>query len=142
MSKKKSWMIKVILVLAIAGIMALNLFIFPKVMVAAGNDDEGEVVEIVQDESKSTKEEVGDDFSQDQAEDTKEEKEISNGGNTLDPDIYSAKIKGAEVKASQKEDGVIWVMVDPDTAKKLSRKDKNPDTNLGILVVKPEKSSK
>jgi hypothetical protein len=41
MSKKKSWMIRGIPVLALAGIITLNLLIFPKVLATAGNADEG-----------------------------------------------------------------------------------------------------
>lgn len=141
MSKKKSWMFKGIPFLALAGVITLNLLIFPKVLVAAGNTDEGEVVEIVQDESEGANEEVKDDISQNQAEDVKEEeREISADVSILDPDMYSVKIEGTKMKATQKEGGVIWVIVDPDMAKKVNGKEKINNTNLGILVVKPEKN--
>jgi len=141
MNKKKTWVIKGIPLLALVGIISLNLLIFPKVMVAAGNAGEGEVVEIAQEESESVSEEAKDGISQDQTEDVEEdEKGTSNNDNILDTEIYSVKIKGTEVKATQKEGGVVWVMVDPDTAMKVNGKEKINDRNLGILVVKPEKN--
>lgn len=139
MSKKKSWIIKGIPVLALAGVIALNLLVFPKILAAVGNADEGEVVEIVRDGSEIANEEVTDDIYQNQTE-NEEEKEISNDGRILDSDMYSVKIEGTKVKGIQKEGGVIWVVVDPDTANKVNGNEKINNNNLGILVVKPEKN--
>ncbi len=44
------------------------------------------------------------------------------------------------IKATQKKDGTIWVIVDPDTANKVNDDEKINKGNLGILVVQPEKN--
>jgi len=133
MNRKGSWLIKGIPVLVLAGIIALNLLVFPKILAVAGSADERRVVKIAQDE-------VTEGISQGQAGSVKEANESSDDGGILDPDMYARKIESREIKAVEKEEGVIWIMVDPDTAKEVNGMEKINSSNLGILVVEIEEN--
>ncbi|NLO83807.1 MAG: hypothetical protein GX094_12265 [Clostridiales bacterium] len=132
MRRKKSWIIKGIPVLDLAGIIALNLLIFPKVLAGAGYADEGKAVELPQ-------EELAKGVSRNQEENTKEKG--SDASSILDPEMYSEKVEGQKLKAIQKEDGTIWIMVDSDTAKEINEEGKTGNSSLGILVVETEKNT-